>query len=155
MSEERSLLAAQGYLELNMPSEALREIDSLPPASQRSEDVLQLRLIILMRARRWKDANDICLQLRELNPELSTGYIHGAFCLHELGLTAEAKKLLLDGPACLLHEPTYYYNLGCYDAILGNIEEAQHSLRISFDMDQKFREIAKYDPDLKGVLNLI
>jgi predicted Zn-dependent protease len=154
MSTEKRLLAAQGYTELDMPDEALRELDALDPLDQIREEVLQLRLFVLMRARRWESAVDICRELRELNPELTNGYIHGAFCLHEMGRTADAKRLLLDGPAALLREPTYYYNLGCYDAVLGNIEEAQHALEISFQMDKKFREIAKYDPDLRAVTGI-
>ena len=78
-----------------------------------------------------------------------TGYIHGAFCLHELGRTAEAKTSHRRS-TCLAMEPTYHYNLG-YHAVLGNIEEAVRHLETSFRMDGKFREIAKYDPDLKEV----
>lgn len=155
MGIERTMLAAQGYIELEMPNEALRELDALDPQDQEREEVLQLRLFILMRSRRWAEALGVCARLREKNPEQTTGYIHGAFCLHELGRTAEAKEMLLKGPASLLGEATYYYNMGCYDAVLGNLEEAEHALKISFKMDDKFREIAKYDPDLKSVAELL
>jgi tetratricopeptide (TPR) repeat protein len=110
-----------------------------------------MRLFVLMRARRWHDALELCARLRRQNPDCTTGYIHGAFCLHELGRTLEAKQLLLTGPPCLLREPTYHYNLGCYDAVLGNLDEASQHLETSFQMDKKFREIAKYDPDLKAI----
>jgi predicted Zn-dependent protease len=153
MSIERTLLAAQGYIELEMPDEALRELDELPVEEQSAQEVLQVRLFIHMRARRWRDAMAVCDQLRALDPQQTTGFIHGAFCLHELGQTREAKELLLRGPAALLREATYYYNLSCYDAVLGNLEDAQHALEISFRMDDKFREIAKYDPDLKEVMS--
>ncbi len=155
MSPERALLAAQGYLELDMPKEALRELDELSAEDRRTVEVLQVKLFILMRARRWPEAMAVCDGLREVAPEQTTGFIHGAFCLHELGRTREAKELLLQGPAELLREATYYYNLGCYDAVLGNLEEAQHALELSFKMDDKFREIAKYDPDLKAVWSLL
>lgn len=155
MSPERALLAAQGYLELEMPEEALRELDELPEEAGRMVEVLQVKLFILMRARRWGDALAVCDTLREVAPDQTTGYIHGAFCLHELGRTREAKAILLQGPASLLREATYYYNLGCYDAVLGNLEDAQHALELSFKMDDKFRDIAKYDPDLKAVWSLL
>jgi len=152
MAIERTLLAAQGYIELEMPDEALRELDELPTAEQACLEVLQVRLFIHMRARRCREAMIVCDQLRAADPQQTTGYIHGAFCLHELGQTREAKELLLKGPASLLREATYYYNMGCYDAVLGNLQDAQHALEISFKMDDKFREIAKYDPDLKEVM---
>jgi len=155
MQIDRTLLAAQGYIELDMSDEALRELDSLSPEAQGRQDVLQVRLFIFMRGRRWNDALKVCDRLRAADPQQTTGYIHGAFCLHELGQTKAAKELLLSGPAALLREATYYYNLGCYDAVLGNIAEAQHAIEISFKMDDKFREIAKYDPDLKAVVEMM
>lgn len=155
MPIDRALLAAQGYIELDMPDEALRELDELPPEERSLQQVLQVRLFVLMRTRRWPQAMEVCDALRKADPKQTTGYIHGAFCLHELGRTREAKELLLSGPAALLREATYYYNLGCYDAVLGNIEPAVHALEISFKMDDKFREIAKYDPDLKSVVGML
>ncbi len=155
MQIERTLLAAQGYIELDMPEVALRELDELPPEDQARQEVLQVRLFIFMRARNWAGAMKICDRLRAADPEQTTGYIHGAFCLHELGQTREAKDLLLSGPAALLREATYYYNMGCYDAVLGNLRDAQQAIEISFKMDDKFREIAKYDPDLKEVVPML
>jgi len=133
----------------------MRVLDELDPAHQNRAEVLQVRLFVFMRSRRWAEALTICAALRDGDPEHTTGYIHGAFCLHELGRTQEAKDLLLQGPASLLREATYYYNMGCYDAVLGNIEQAHHALEISIRMDDKFREIAKYDPDLKIVVALL
>ncbi len=151
MSLERSLLATQGYIELEMPEEALREINALSPEDQDREEVLQMRLFIFMRGRCWESALEVCGRLRATVPDGTTGYIHGAFCLHEMGRTGEARELLLSGPASLQREPTYHYNLGCYDAVLGRLDEAVSHLETSFQMDQKFREIAQYDPDLKPV----
>jgi len=155
MSLERSLLAAQGYIELEMPDEALRELDALSSEDKDREDSLQMRLFVFMRTKRWDEALAICARLRRLFPECATGYIHGAFCLHEMKRTLEAKQLLLTGPTSLLREPTYHYNLGCYDAVLGNLEEAIRHLEASFEMDKTFREIAKHDPDLKPVHGLL
>jgi len=155
MGIERILLAAQGYIELEMPAEALAELDRLPPEDRDREEVLQLRLFVMMRGRLWQPALEVCSRLRQLCPSSSTGFIHGAFCLHEMGRTAEAKSLLLQGPSSLAKEATFFYNLGCYDAVLGNLQEAAAALRTSFEMDKKFREIAKYDPDLKSVTGLL
>lgn len=155
MSMERSLLAAQGYIELEMADEALRELDAIPAEHQKSEEVLQMRLFVFMRSRKWDEALAVCRELRKESPDCTTGYIHGAFCLHEMGRTQEAKELLLQGPQVLRNEPTYHYNLGCYDAVLGNLQEATRHLETSFRMDKKFREIAKYDPDLKPVQDLL
>lgn len=145
------MIAAQGYLELEMPEEALREINSLPADVLREEGPLQVKMAIHLRLKHWHEALAICVELRRLYPEQTVGYVHGAFCLHEMGRTREAKELLLSGPPSLLQEPTYHYNLGCYDAVLGNLAEAQNHLKLSFQLNEKFREIAKCDPDLKSV----
>jgi len=155
MSFERKMLAAQGYLELNMPTEALQEIESLTEEDLTREEVMQLHLLLLMQLRLWTEGVALCEAIRERFPERSVGFIHGAFCLHELGRTSEAKEILLAGPAELQTEATYYYNLGCYDAVLGNMEEAQNHLRRSFEMDGRFREVAKFDPDLQPLAGIL
>jgi tetratricopeptide (TPR) repeat protein len=153
--EDRTLLAAQGYFELGMMDEALAEINQLPPEMQLRHEAMQVRLLIHLRAKRWQEALDLSESLYRRSPREAMGFIHAAFCLHELGRTAEAKALLLGGPSTLLNEATYHYNLGCYEAALGNIEEAQAHLRISFKLDKTFRDLARVDPDLKGLWNIL
>jgi hypothetical protein len=45
--------------------------------------------------------------------------------------------------------------MGCYEALLGNVKDARQHLEKSFKMDASFREIAKRDPDLKSVKELL
>jgi hypothetical protein len=45
--------------------------------------------------------------------------------------------------------------MGCYEALLGNVRDARINLETSFRMDSSFRELAKKDPDLKAVQDLI
>jgi hypothetical protein len=56
---------------------------------------------------------------------------------------------MLSGPPSLLDEPIYYYNLGCYEAVLGNLDQAKAYLRASFRLNKSFRDIAQQDPDLE------
>jgi hypothetical protein len=86
-----------------------------------------------------------------LYPGSVAGFIHGAFCLHERGQTDAALRLLLSGPPALAEEATYFYNLACYSAVVGDLEGAVDYAQRSFEMDDKFRELAKFDPDLKEV----
>lgn len=155
MTAEKILLAAQGYLELGMPGEALSELDGLPAVYRRRPDVLKLRVTVAMHARRWKAGLVASRRLCAAEPEATIGFIHAAFCLHELGRTEEARHLLLHGPSALLNEATYYYNMGCYNARLGQLADAQNYLRMSFSLDRKLREFAQCDPDLKDVRHLL
>lgn len=148
---DKTLLAAQGYFELGMMEESLAELGNLPLQLQGRLDVLQMRLCACMRIHRWLEALLASEKLCELQPHEAMGYIHAAFCLHELGRTEDARSILLAGPTALRREATYHYNLGCYDAALGNLEAAQTHLQASFKLDGKFRDYAKTDPDLKSV----
>ncbi len=144
---ERAILAAQGYLELGMAEEALAELSTLNLESV-DPDLVELRLHILMQAKRWSEALSAAEELLRLTPEALPGYIHGAFALHELGRTEEARNLLLKGPEELRKDPTFHYNIGCYEAVLGNREAALLSLERSFSLDDTYRDFARRDPDL-------
>jgi len=148
---EKSIQAAQGYMELGMHDDALAELDSLVAAVRNRPDVLELRILVLIHAKKWDEALEASRKLCELRPEAAIGYIHTAFCLHELNRSGEAKSVLLSGPAALRDEPTYHYNLACYECMLGNLESAQAHLETSFSLDKKFRALAKDDPDLKAL----
>ena len=155
MSFEWHFRAACGYAELGMTRQSVAELNAIEESNQNRPEVLQLRLHHLMRAQRWSSALRISQKLCRAAPDCSAGFLHAGFCLHELGKTAEAKQLLLKGPVALLKEPIYYYNMGCYEALLGNVRDARINLETSFRMDSSFRELAKRDPDLKTVQNLI
>ena len=142
---------AEGYSELGMLDDALAQLDQLDTEHEDRLEILRMRVDILLRKQNWKDALRLSLRFCEANPNQPFGYVHAAFCLHELGRTSEAKQTLLDGPAALLDEPVYYYNLACYDTVLGNLEQAKAYLRASFRLDKSFRELAKSDPDLKQI----
>jgi predicted Zn-dependent protease len=151
MTFDQIVRIAEGYSELGMLDDALEELGQLDAEQQDRVEVLRMRVDILLRKREWEDALGLSLRFCDGNPNQPYGYVHAAFCLHELGRTSEAKQTLLDGPAALLDEPVYYYNLACYDTVLGNLEQAKVYLRASFRLDKSFRELAKTDPDLKQI----
>jgi tetratricopeptide (TPR) repeat protein len=151
VSFEWRLRAACGYAELGMVRESIAELDSIQCRFQNRPEVLQLRLHHLMQRKSWNRALSISRKLCKAAPDCGAGFLHAGFCLHVLGKTAEAKRLLMQGPVTLLKEPIYYYNMGCYDALLGNVDEARANLETSFRMDATFRELARKDPDLQSL----
>lgn len=155
MNFEWQFRAACGYAELGMTRESVGELNDIDGAFQNRPEVLQLRLHHLMREKRWTQALRVSQKLCRAAPDCSAGFLHAGFCLHELGKTAQAKALLLRGPTALLKEPIYYYNMGCYEALLGNVNDARTHLETSFKMDSTFRELAKRDPDLESVKALL
>lgn len=155
MSYQDQVRAAQGYYELGMQEEAWEELEAIDPLHENDPPVLQMRLLLLLKEERWEEALKGSEQLMEIDGEGAMGYVHAAYCLHEMNRTADAKKLLLDGPSSLLREAVYFYNLACYEVALGELEEAERCLRQSIEMDANLREVAKKDADLEvlwGVL---
>jgi len=148
---ERTILAAQGYSELSMFDDALAELDSLPTTVAAHVVVVELRAMILMQARRWKPALEASRVLCVLRPDQTGGFIHAAFCLHEMGRTDEARQVLLGGPAALHAEPTFHYNLACYECVLGHLDLARMHLEKSIQLDKKYRDFARSDPDLAAL----
>ncbi len=151
MSFNKQLEAAQGYYELGMLDEAREELNAIAPGRQSETPALYIRLLLALKEEQWEPALEISEKLCAREPGSCMGYIHAAYCLHELGDTQKARELLLNGPKSLKKEPVYYYNLGCYEVSLGKLEEAEELLRRSFEMDEKLLEVARKDPDLESL----
>jgi tetratricopeptide (TPR) repeat protein len=145
---DRRIVAAQGYVELGLHEEARGELSHLPPEVHERPDVMELNVLCHMNDHRWAEALGLAQELCRTEPDEPGGFIHAAFCLHELGRTEAALDLLASGPAALRTKPVYYYNVGCYLARLGQEEKALQVLKQSFEMDGDLRRDARKDPDL-------
>lgn len=144
----RWLLAAQGYCELDMFDAALAQIVAIPAELQDHPSVVEMRLVVLMQQRKWLPALRCGQKLCAVSPDNPCGFIHTAFVLHELGRTEEALRCLSSGPIVLQKDPTFFYNMACYECVLGRLDEARVHLAKCVAMDKKYRELAKTDPDL-------
>ncbi|MCB1234138.1 MAG: hypothetical protein KDM91_03620 [Verrucomicrobiae bacterium] len=151
MALRHRIEASQGYFELGMVEDALRELDAGSAAERAHPETLHLRIQILLSCRRWDEALDQSRQLCDLVPDSTAGYIHQAYCLHELGRTRDARETLIGGPDSLREEPVFFYNLGCYEARLGQRDAARAWLLRSFEMEPDLRHQAKGDPDLRDL----
>lgn len=151
----KRLDAAEGYLQLDMEDEAWNEledlaVDDLPSREERGM-YLALVLELAMRTKDWELGARIAEALRIVAPDNAGAYVHGAFCLHELGQTAQALEVLVSGPPSLHEEPIFLYNLGCYHAVLGDRERALECLTEAFQRDPALKITARTDPDLQGL----
>lgn len=145
---ERRIIAAQGYVELGLYEEAQAELAPLPEGMHSRVDVVEIMLLCLMGAHRWAEALALATKLCTQEPMEPGGFIHAAFCLHELHRTADAVDVLSRGPATLRAKPVYYYNMGCYHACLGQLDKSLVYLKRAFEMDGELRQHAKKDRDL-------
>ena len=149
------LQTAQGYLELKMFDETWKTLDELPEEQRNSLETLKLRVSCRLDEKRFADALELCRDMCERFPEEHTGFIQGAFCLHEMDRTPEAQDWLQSGPQSLQAEATYFYNLGCYDLALGKVESSCAWLIQAFEMEPSYYEDALKDPDFKPIIKRI
>ena len=152
---QKRLECAEGYLQLDMDDAALEELSYLKAedltSAQDKNHYYVLNLELAIRGKHWELGVQAAAALRHLEPDNVGAYVHGAYCLHELGMTAEALELLLSGPKSLKNEPLYFYNLGCYHAVLGDIAQARAYLKEAFQRSPSLKRTAREDPDLKGL----
>jgi len=144
--------AAQGYLYLEMPEDALDELSHIKSAQRHSKLVIDLQLASEMMAEKWNDAAQSALKLCKLASHEPRYFIHAAFCLHETGDTQKAKQVLLSGPKELMEDPLFHYNMACYLSVLKELKPAKSYLRKAFELDPELKQLARTDEDLKNLI---
>jgi Flp pilus assembly protein TadD len=148
MDDLQVMRSALGWLELGLPEEALSELSSLSARDRMRRHALELRLIAEMESHRWNAAADTGRLLCLKEPKEARFFIHAAYCLHETGDTLAARDWLLRGPATLIEDPLFHYNIACYLAVLGDRKRAESHLERAFEMDASLRVSAQEDTDL-------
>ncbi|MFM2241734.1 MAG: hypothetical protein RLZ97_589 [Verrucomicrobiota bacterium] len=149
-----TLNAAIGWLELDLPEDALRELGQLEPRDRMQRRALEIKLFAEMKAGRWNAGADTGRLLCLREPKEPRFFIHAAFCLHETGDTAAARNWLLTGPSELIKDPIFHYNIACYHCVLGECGPARSHLKRAFDMNGKLRQLAARDKDLANLGDL-
>jgi len=144
----RQLQSAQGFYNLGMTDDAWDELQSVAAEHRTVSEYLQLSLAVLMKRELWNEAVPIAEKLCLKMSDMPDPFLNLAFCLHESGETEKAKNCLMQGPPSLTQVPTYYYNLACYEARLGNLDTARSTLDIACKMNPEYRTCALADADL-------
>jgi tetratricopeptide (TPR) repeat protein len=151
-ADQIALQRAEGWLELRRPLEASEELDSIEPELRAHPAVLKLRYGIHVAAKQWDMALQLADALARLLPADPFGATHKAIALHKLGRTAEAKRLSLEAVVQFPEAWPLTYNLACFCAALGEIEEARAWLKRALDADgDELKLQALNDPDLAPV----
>jgi GNAT superfamily N-acetyltransferase len=142
------LRAAQGWLELGNHLEANEELERIAPQLRAHPDVLEIRWHVYARAKKWEACVDIAQALIKLTPNRAEAWIHRSFALHELKHTQEAFDQLLPVADRLPQVWTIPYNLACYCAQLGRLEECRRWFEKAMAIDQHtVKRAAIDDPD--------
>jgi tetratricopeptide (TPR) repeat protein len=146
------LLAAQGWLELGNHIEANTELEQVSPELRVYPDVLELRWRIYCKAQEWPSCLDIAEALIKLAPNRPEGWVDRSFTLHVLRRTQEAFDQLLPVADRFSEVWTIPYNLACYCAQLGRLEECKEWFKKAMAVNEHtVKSAAVDDPDLQPV----
>jgi tetratricopeptide (TPR) repeat protein len=154
------LSAALGWLELGNPFEAGEEIARISPEYLEHPDVLDLRWQICAAGRRWKPALEVADLLMQKAPENASAWLHRAYALRRVegGGLAQAWDALFPAAERFPNEPVVPYNLACYAAQLGRLDEAWewiHKAIKAAGNAEHIKTMALADPDLKPLWDRI
>jgi tetratricopeptide (TPR) repeat protein len=145
------LRAAEGWLELGNPAEALLELAAISPANQHHSDTLSVRWHIEERLHNFETCIEIAREMVQLNPSDPRGFINLSNALYFAGKTEQAYQHGLEAATRFPGDPAQPYNLACYACQMGLLEEARNWLTraVSLGDPRVVKQWARNDPDLE------
>jgi Flp pilus assembly protein TadD len=151
------LRAAEGWLELGLPDEALSEIDEISESHRHHPLALAVQWRLHSHAGRWRKCVELADELVQVEPSDVFGWIHRSYALHELKRTQEAADLLQPAIGLFPKEELIPYNLACYACQLGRLDEAKAFLEVAFKRGKRSEilERALEDTDLERLREYI
>jgi tetratricopeptide (TPR) repeat protein len=149
--DRQQLETAEGWSDLGDWQSANDELERMTPALRAQPEVLAVRYDVYSRSKKWDEALEVAQTFSVLRPDLDLGWIYAAYALHELKRTAEAREVLLTAVGKFPTTCRIYYNLACFAAQLGKLNEAYGWLKRAIELDPRTRSIALKDKDLEPI----
>ena len=145
--------SADGWLDLQNPAEALLELEAITSDEKNHPVVLEMFWRVYAAWQKWQPAFDVGEQLITLHPSLPAGWIDRAYAVRRMkgGGLAAACEALLPAFEWFPDEAIIPYNLACYCAQLGQLEEARKWLAAALTRGDRptLLKMARNDPDLE------
>lgn len=149
MNRRWHLSQLSGYLELGMAREARRELLRLPAGIRAERPFLAVELQLHQNAQRWPSAARVARRLIRLEPADAGWWIALAYATRRARSIEAARRVLAEAESLHPTEPTIQFNLACYAAQSGELEEARSRLTRAISGEPGFAELARSDPDLE------
>lgn len=146
---EKRLEAALGYLQLGMFEEANDEIEQLPSEEKNSPGVLRLRAAIYSETKSWHLLHEVAGFLVNSLPGDPQHWIWLAYATRRTTSIPAAETILLQALQSHPNEGMIHFNLACYAAQTGKVEDARELLRNAIRLEPNVRSLALDDPDLE------
>lgn len=128
---------------------ALEELDGLDDAYGSPKELLQMRLAILMEARRWQEALPVANILASSEASDPGNFVNLAYVTRRASGLEGARIILENAAKRFPQEAVIQYNLGCYACCSGQLDTAKAHLLTSFSLDTQYLEMSEKDEDLQ------
>jgi len=146
------LQAAIGWLELGNHLEANEELEKITPELRAHPDVLEVRYQIYAKAEKWEMADEIAHTLNRIHPLAPQFWLWRAYATRRMpgGGILQAQEILINAQPLFPKVWTIPYNLACYCAQTGRLEECKMWFKMAMNIDEKTVKLAAVvDPDLQ------
>lgn len=148
--------AAQGWFMLGDFSSAADELAQLSPAAQAEPEVMEFAWSVQAQAQNWSEAFRLADLLVQSAPHRAFGWIHRAYALRRLpdGSLERAWDALRPAFEKFPKQFLIPYNLACYAAQLGHLDDAWDWLQRAIaaaGTEAAVRKMALADTDLAAL----
>ena len=145
----RALQYAEGYLALGMKREAAEVLGEIATGERDALPALAMRAAVFQELAEWAKAAEAATLLCERSPDDAGHWIQRAYTVRRARNIEAAREILLEAMQRHPEEAIIRFNLACYEAQLGRIEEARAFLAEACRLNPGCAELAKTDPDLE------
>ncbi len=143
----RALEMAEGYLLLDMPQQALRELSALRGCGADSAEWHRLRGEAYRTAQQHPEALDAFEQADRLEPD-DVGTLLGiAWCQKRIERLPDAIETMLRAYRACPREPIVLYNIACYFCLAGEKRQALSWLGRALRMSPELRRLIPEESD--------
>jgi tetratricopeptide (TPR) repeat protein len=147
-SMQRLAVEVEGWLELGCPDRALAKMEPLLDAPGARPVALQFKVRAMVDLGRYGDALDALDEASYFEHDAVWRDVTEAWCRKRLGDLPAAiacmERLLRRNPRSAIG----HFNLGCYLALSGDLEQALDEVSLACGMDETFRKLARDEADL-------
>lgn len=149
----RILREAGGYLELQMPRQALETLERAGPPGTFRGQVSYLRGEALRALERYAEAIEPLREAAELSPSNINAYFALGWCLKRDRRLPEAIAALETAEKIAPEEALIHYNLACYQSLSGRKDAALASLSQALRLNANLRDNIEDETDFDPIRN--
>lgn len=145
---ERLAVEVDGWLDLRCPERAIQRMGPLldSPAARAAGLAFRVRAHVEMAA--YREALADLTELRGLQHDSEWVELTEAWCKKRIddlpGAVQCMERLIERRPRSAIG----HFNLGCYLALLGQVDRAVDEVTLACGIDDQFRQLARNEPDL-------